>query len=113
MIADSAALLGASPLAAISACCVEFCQSSLLKRSVLPWKRSSVGFANAPGTPKGMSDGPIARMITLLPAVPVAIIPPIMALSPLRTRSRVEMFPKVPGVMVGIGVGVDVGVGLG
>ena len=50
-----------------------------------------------------MSEGPIARMITLLPAVPVAIIPPIRALSPLRTRSRVEMFPKVPGVAVGVG----------
>ena len=60
-----------------------------------------------------MSEGPIARMITLLFAVPVAIIPPIRALSPLNTRSRVEMFPNVPGVAVGVDVAVAVGVGVG
>lgn len=64
-----------------------------------------------------MSDGPMARIITRLGAVPVAIIRPIRALSPVRTRRRVEMFPRVPGVAVGVGgggVGVGVpGVGVG
>ena len=42
--------------------------------------------------------------------------PPIKTLSPVSTRRRVEMFPKVPGVSVGVaeggGVGVAVGVGV-
>src|ERR1041384_8218651 len=50
-------------------------------------------------------------MITFLPSAPVAISPPIRALSPLRTRRRVEMFPNELGVGAGVGVGVDVGVG--
>ena len=68
--------------------------------------------ARAPGTPKAVSEGPMARIITLLPAVPVAMSPPIKALSPPRTRRRVEIFPKVPGVAVGVTVGEAVGVGV-
>ena len=58
------------------------------------FESSSVGFGRAPGTPKGMSEGPIARMITLIVlTLPVAIIPAMRTLSPLNTRRRVEMFP--------------------
>src|SRR5204862_4680687 len=83
----------------------------LLMSNVPPWKRSRVVSSSAPGTPRPLSDGPIARRITLGLPVPVAISPPIKTLSPLSTRSLVEIFPKVPGVAVGVAVAVGVGVG--
>ena len=58
----------------------------------------------------------MARTITLLDAFPVTIKPPISALSPVRTRNRVEMlrsFVVAAGVAVGVGIGVGVGVALG
>src|SRR4051812_26695390 len=56
----------------------------------------------------------MARMITFLPPVPMAIIPPKRALSPFKTRRRVEMFPRLLGGMAGgVAVGVAVGVGVG
>ena len=39
--------------------------------------------------------------------------PPIIALSPVSTVRRVEMFPRVVGLGVGLGVGVAVAVGEG
>src|ERR1043166_475599 len=65
-------------------------------------------------TPEKASDGPMARTITLLGCVPVTMKPPIRTLSPVSTRRRVEMLPKVggAGVAEGLAVGVDVGVGV-
>lgn len=71
---------------------------------------SSVGSASAPGTPKFVNDGPMARMITLLLALPLTINPPISVLSPVRTRSRVEILRSL---VVAIGVADGVGVGIG
>jgi hypothetical protein len=45
--------------------------------------------------------------------VPVIMNPPIRTLSPVSTRKRVEIFPRMLGVAVGVGVGVGVWVGVG
>src|SRR5450432_511974 len=73
---------------------------------------SRMGSLSAPGK-KEEREGPIARMITFFGCVPVMINPPIRTLSPVSTRKRVEMFPKMLGLAVGVGVGLDVGVAVG
>src|SRR5664279_4215080 len=77
-------------------------------------RSSRKGSASAPGNNEE-SEGPIARMITFFGWVPVIIKPPIRTLSPVSTRRRVEMLPKVPGVIIGVveGLGVGVAEGLG
>src|SRR6266446_4823319 len=60
----------------------------------------------------------MARIITLFGSVPCTINPPIITLSPVCTKARVEMLPSRAvgiGVVVGVGVavGVTVGVGVG
>src|SRR5947207_1911616 len=70
-----------------------------------------MGSASTPGK-KGEREGPIARTITFFACVPVIMNPPIRTLSPVSTRKRVEMFPKVVGVGVGDAAGVGVGVGV-
>src|SRR5438093_10227708 len=53
----------------------------------------------------------MARIITLFGSVPCTIKPPIITLSPVCTKARVEMLPRrAIGVGVGVGVGVAVGV---
>jgi hypothetical protein len=53
----------------------------------------------------------MARIITRLGSVPCTINPPIITLSPVCTKERVEMLPsRAIGVGVGVGVGVAVGV---
>ena len=77
---------------------------------------SSTGSDSAPGTPTLVNEGPMARTITLFGAFPVTIKPPIRALSPVKTRSRVEMLSRLVdgiGVAVAVAVGVGVCVGLG
>src|ERR1043166_2700382 len=109
-MADSKSLLGGIVVAIISASW-SLRQSSLDRMSAPEESRnSSVGLAREPG--KG-SDGPMARTITLLGCVPVTMNPPIRALSPVSTRNRVEIFPNVLGVTVGVELGVGVGVGVG
>ena len=54
----------------------------------------------------------MARTMTFFGCVPVMMNPPIRTLSPVSTRKRVEMFPKVPGEAVGVGAAVGVGVGV-
>ena len=56
------------------------------------------------------SDGPIPRKTTGLDSLPVMIKPPIITLSPISTRSRVEIFKFWAGVPVGVAVAVAVGV---
>src|SRR2546429_9895694 len=53
------------------------------------------------------------RNTTGLFALPVMMKPPIITLSPMSTRKRVEMFNAWAGVGVGVGVGVAVGVVVG
>src|SRR5437016_9416065 len=60
----------------------------------------------------------MARIITLFGSVPCTINPPIITLSPVCTKERVEMLPSRAvdvgvGVGVGVAVGVTVGVGVG
>src|SRR5437763_883934 len=60
----------------------------------------------------------MARMITLFGSVPCTINPPIITLSPICTKERVEMLPSRAigvgvGVTVAVGVGVAVAVGVG
>ena len=51
----------------------------------------------------------MARIITLFASVPCTINPPIITLSPVCTKARVEMLPS-RAIGVGVGVGVAVGV---
>src|SRR5213593_2967254 len=91
------------------------CQSSLEAiKAPVPSCSSSVGSCNGSGTPYWPSSGPMARMITLFVPVPCTMNPPIITLSPVCTKARVEMLPSLAGgVGVGVGVGVTVGVDVG
>ena len=60
---------------------------------------SRKGFSN---TPVRGSDGPMARTITFFGWVPVTIKPPMSTLSPVSTKVRVEMLPKIVGPGGGI-----------
>src|SRR5206468_1447384 len=85
------------------------CQLSLEPiKAPVPSCSSNVGSANGFGTPYWPSSGPMARMITLFVPVPWTMNPPIITLSPVCTKARVEMLPSCAG---GVGVGVGVGVG--
>src|SRR6476469_10199921 len=123
MNADSKSLLGATPLALISADwsllmippnCVLFQSLFDAIRALLELRISSVGLASASVIPKGSNDGPIARMIIFLfePLGPCTMNPSIRALSPVPTGRRVETLPTspVPGVAVAVAVGVAAGV---
>src|SRR5439155_19273879 len=56
----------------------------------------------------------MARIITLFGSVPWTMNPPIITLSPVCTKARVEMLPsRAIGVGVGVGVGVAVAEGVG
>src|SRR2546423_11059488 len=71
---------------------------------------SSFGLLIAPGTPKPVSEGPMERINTVLDALPWMMKPAKRTLFPVPTCSRVETFPKLPGVAVGVAVAVAVGV---
>src|SRR6476620_7831994 len=88
---------------------LDFFQSSFaFNRAPDELRSSRVGLASFPGTFK---DGPIPRMITFLGCDPVMMNPPIRALSPVPTFSRVEIFAKtVFAVALGVAVGVALGV---
>src|SRR2546430_15280027 len=92
------------------------CQSSLRPiKAPVPSCSSKVGSCNGLGTPYWLSSGPMARIITLFGSVPCTINPPIITLSPVCTKERVEMLPSraiAVGVGVGVGVGVRVAVGV-
>ncbi len=59
---------------------------------------SRFGSASLPATGR---EGPMARTMTRFGWVPVTMKPPIKTLSPVSTRRRVEMLPRVAGVGVG------------
>ena len=68
----------------------------------------------APGTPNFVREGPIPRMMTRFASLPVMMKPPIMTLSPLFTRRRVEILTGcVAGLGDGDGLGLGEGLGLG
>ncbi len=94
--ADSASSRGARPVASISACWLSF-QSSLVARRVpLPSRSSRVGSWSAPATPKDVRLGPIARTSTVASSPSPRMNPPIMTLSPVLTKPRVEMLARLP-----------------
>src|SRR5438067_7261130 len=79
---------------------------------VVSWS-SSLGFGSAFGTPNCVREGPAARMRTLFGALPCTMKPAIITRSLVPTWRRVEMFPSVAGLGVGVVVGVGVGVVIG
>src|SRR4051794_26771159 len=83
--------------------------------ALLPSWISKVGFANASGIPKGISDGPIARTRIFLvePAGPWTIKPSIKTSSSVPTGRRVETLATNPGVAVAVGVAVGVAEAVG
>src|ERR1700680_980756 len=89
------------------------CQSSFIPMVLVVSWSSSRGLASALGTPNCVREGPAARMSTLLGTLPCTMKPAIITLSLVPTCSRVEMFPSVAGLGVGVGVGVGVPVGVG
>src|SRR5213079_1197288 len=91
------------------------CQLSFWKSNApLPSRSSRIGSASTSLMPELTSDGPMPRTATSLGALPVMMNPPIITLSPISTRIRVEILSawdgEGVGVSVGVGVGVDVGV---
>src|SRR6476469_4057700 len=113
MMADSKSLLGATPLAVISADwlllmippnCVLFQSLFDAIRTLLEFRIARVGLASASVMPKGRSDGPIARTMIFLvePFGPWTMNPSIRTLSPVPTERRVEMLPTRP--LVGVAV---------
>src|SRR5437899_1111712 len=92
------------------------CQLSLLPiKAPVPSCSSNVGSSNGLGTPYWLSSGPMARIITLFGVVPCTMNPPIITLSPVCTKERVEMLPSraiAAGVGVAVGVAVAVVVGV-
>src|SRR6266478_873456 len=75
-------------------------------------RNSRTGLASASGKNEE-SDGPTARTIIFFGCVPLTMKPPINTLSPVSTRKRVEMFPRIAGEALGVGVAVAVTVGVG
>src|SRR6476469_4070438 len=72
---------------------------------------SRTGSAKTVWTPWAAKEGPSARMTIFLLAFPEMINPPIIALSPLCTSTRVEMLRRYLGGGGGVGDGVGVGPG--
>src|SRR5215210_1647185 len=115
-MADSASLVGASPVAAIAACCVSFQLSLMTVVNPAGPCSSITGSASTSVSPLWIKEGPIPRTITCLEALPVMMKPPMPTLSPTDTRMRVERLTACvinPGVAVGVAVGIAVGVGVG
>src|SRR5215212_6111194 len=115
-MADSASLVGASPVAAIAACWVSFQLSLITVVNPAGPCSSITGSASTSVSPLWIKEGPIPRTITCLEALPVMMKPPMPTLSPTETRMRVERLTACvinPGVAVGVAVGIAVGVGVG
>jgi hypothetical protein len=73
---------------------------SLKAITVDPENNRRKGFAKVPGTKNGAPDidGPRARMATVLTLLPPMINPPIITLSPVSVRARVEMLISFDGL---------------
>src|ERR1044071_7169989 len=74
----------------------ESCQLSFWAITVCPENNRSNGLAKVPGTKNGAPpmDGPRERTSTLNDVNPSMIKPPIITLSPVSTRLRVEILPS-------------------
>src|SRR4029077_14377428 len=110
-IADSRLLVGGMPVAIISA----FCAGSSIQLSLVIVVKpagpcsSITGSASAPLTGK---EGPIARRMTRLGALPVTMKPPMPTCAPVSTCIRVERLTGCAAT-VGFGVAVAVAVAVG
>src|SRR2546423_4791999 len=86
-------------------------QLSFLKINAPLLPRSSrTGSRSRSLSPACAREGPMPRRNSFLGVLPVMIKPPIMTLSPVPTRRRVEMFKAWAGVDVAVGVAVGVAV---
>src|SRR5204862_1328294 len=112
-MADSKLSVGGMPVAWISASWVSL-QLLLVIVMKAPGPCSSMtGSASTPGTPKLVSDGPIARRSSCFGALPVMMNPPMPTLLSVCTRSRVErLIAWVGGVGVALGLATGVADGL-
>src|SRR5207248_2340698 len=78
-----------------------------------PWSsRTGSCKTRATGSPALARDGPMPRRTTDFDVFPRMMKPPIMTLSPVSTRNRVEMFNAWAGVEVGVVVGVAEAIGV-
>src|SRR2546430_6450182 len=109
-MADSRSFEGDRPLSIMACLFGEFFQSSFVSINPLGPCSSRIGLLNVP--PNG-NDGPIACTMTFFGCVPVIMKPPIRTLSPVSTRSRVEMLARVVEGAIGVAVGLAVGVAVG
>src|ERR1044072_1420825 len=90
--------------------------SFALRTPPLAPRNSSTGSFKTSVSPACWSEGPRARMTTFFGALPVIINPPIIMLSPLCTRMRVEMLSACAfrcgrGLADGLGEGLADGLG--
>src|ERR1700675_2165531 len=111
-IADSRLLVGGSPVAWISCSWVSLQLSLMIVAKPAGPCSSSTGSASGSGTPKADKEGPMARTITRLGALPVTMKPPMPTLAPVWTSMRVDRF-TVCAAGIGVGVGLVDGVGVG
>src|SRR2546423_655014 len=89
-------------------------QLSFLKINAPLLPRSSrTGSRSRSLSPACAREGPMPRRNSFLGVLPVMIKPPIMTLSPVPTRRRVEMFKAWAGDAVAVGVAVGVAGGGG
>src|SRR5450755_2075536 len=112
-MADSRSLVGAIPVASISACWLVPSENLTFQLSLMMVVKplgpcsARVGSASELATPV---EGPIARRSSSLGTLPVMMNPPMPALSvPVSTRSRVERLMACAGPLPGVGVGVPGG----
>ena len=90
-MADSRSLVGGIPVSSIGIRWLSLQLSFEPRSDPAPSRSSRIGSCSALGTPNGVKEGPMARMSALVVPVPVIIKPPIKALSPVPTASRVEI----------------------
>src|SRR2546421_1458773 len=86
----------------------------VISAPLAPWSSITGSLrSDAAGRPELVSEGPMPRNTTGLATLPVMMKPPIITLSPVSTRRRVEMFNALAGVAVGVAGGGAEGVGVG
>src|SRR4051794_6139917 len=104
MITDSRSSLGWNGPPSIWVRWLSF-QLSFKTEKLFGPRSSRTGSRRRSVTPNWESDGPIPRSTTAFDACPVMINPPIITLSPVSVRRRVERFNAWAGVAVGVAVG--------
>src|SRR5438874_8985928 len=101
-MADSKSLVGAKPVAMISASCVSRQLSLTIVVNPVGPCSSITGSASLPETGK---EGPRPRTITRFGTVPEMMNELIATLSPVPTDTREERFAKLAGLGLGVGLG--------